>query len=72
MDILPILFNLRLYRHCHSRSLKRGQTLVEYALILATISIVAVVVLRSLGQHTASIYGSNNSTLDAALNYTGS
>jgi len=45
----------------------RGQTLVEYALILAFISIVAILVLQSLGTKTKQIYTSINSRLDTAM-----
>jgi Flp pilus assembly pilin Flp len=38
------------------RQLRRGQTLVEYALIIAVMSIVAIGVLISLGQQTKNIY----------------
>ena len=44
-----------------------GQTLVEYALILAFISIVAIVVLQSLGTKTKQIYTSINSRMDTAM-----
>ena len=33
---------------------KKGQSLVEYALILALVAIVVIVALTSLGQHTAN------------------
>ena len=41
---------LRRVIHC------RGQTLVEYALIIAVISIVAIAVLINLGQQVNSLY----------------
>ena len=46
---------------------RRGQTLVEYALILAFISIVAIVVLQSLGTKTKQIYTTINSRMDTAM-----
>jgi Flp pilus assembly pilin Flp len=45
---------------------KKGQTLVEYALILAFISVVAISVLIRLGQAVRSIYTSINSQLAVA------
>ena len=41
----------------------RGQTLVEYALILAVISIVAIGVMVSMGQQVKSVYSTINSTI---------
>jgi Flp pilus assembly pilin Flp len=41
----------------------RGQTLVEYALILAFISVVAISVLIHLGQQAESLYSTINTTL---------
>jgi Flp pilus assembly pilin Flp len=35
---------------------RRGQTLVEYALILAIISIVAIAVLLQVGQNVTAVY----------------
>jgi Flp pilus assembly pilin Flp len=46
---------------------RRGQTLVEYALILAFISIVAILVLQSLGTKTKQIYTNINSRMDTAM-----
>jgi Flp pilus assembly pilin Flp len=45
---------------------KRGQTLVEYALILAFISIVAISVLISLGKQIRGTYSMINSELTSA------
>jgi Flp pilus assembly pilin Flp len=39
----------------------RGQTLVEYALILAVISVVAIGVMISLGQQVKGVYSMINS-----------
>ena len=47
---------------------RQGQTLVEYALILAFISIVAISVLVSLGQHARSLYSMINSQVNSANN----
>ena len=49
----------------HSRS---GQTLAEYALILAFVSVVAIGVLMSMGNQTSVVYGSVNTQLKAAEN----
>jgi Flp pilus assembly pilin Flp len=45
---------------------KKGQTLVEYALILAFISVVAISVLISLGQRVKSVFTTISSQLSAA------
>lgn len=49
-----------------SRRLRKGQTLVEYALILAFISVVAISVLSSLGKQIRGTYTSINSELASA------
>lgn len=49
-----------------SKSGKAGQTLVEYAIIIALISIVAVVVLQSLGTKVTLLYSTINSRIDQA------
>ena len=45
---------------------KKGQTLVEYALILAFISVVAISVLISLGQSVRGAYTKISSSLASA------
>ncbi len=45
---------------------KSGQTLVEYALILAFISVVAIVVLQALGSKVSQVFSTINGKLDAA------
>jgi len=45
---------------------KKGQTLVEYALILAFISVVAISVLTSLGQQIKGTYTKISSALASA------
>ena len=45
---------------------RRGQTLVEYALILAIISVVAIGALVSLSQGIKGIYSSITSTISSA------
>ena len=45
---------------------KKGQTLVEYALILAFISVVAISVLISLGQSVRGTYTKISSSLASA------
>jgi len=47
---------------------KRGQTLVEYALILAFISVVAIAVLIALGKQVKSVF----TTISSQLAYAGS
>jgi Flp pilus assembly pilin Flp len=52
----------------------RGQTLVEYALILAFISVVAISVLINLGQNVKSLYTTIDSQVARApggANYSG-
>ncbi len=45
---------------------KKGQTLVEYALILAFISVVAISVLINVGKTIKSVFSTINSQLTAA------
>ncbi len=45
---------------------KKGQTLVEYALILAFIAVVAISVLLALGKTVTGVFSSVNSQLAAA------
>jgi len=49
----------------HRRS-RVGQTLVEYALILAIISLVAVGVMVNLGQNVNALYSKITSTVSSA------
>ncbi len=49
------------------RKQRRGQTLVEYALIHAFISIVAITVLIALGKSTGAIFSVVNSNLANAV-----
>lgn len=46
---------------------KRGQALVEYALILALISIVSISVLTAFGANLAHLYSTINSQLANAI-----
>jgi Flp pilus assembly pilin Flp len=48
------------------RKNKRGQTLVEYALILAFISVVAIIVLQQLGSKVSSVFSTVNQGLGSA------
>jgi Flp pilus assembly pilin Flp len=50
----------RMYRGLQSR---KGQSLVEYALILALIAVVAIVVLQGLGKKVNNTLSSVNSNL---------
>jgi Flp pilus assembly pilin Flp len=47
---------------------KKGQTLVEYALILAFVSVVAISVLINLGKAVKSVF----TTVSSQLSYAGS
>ncbi|MEZ0298418.1 MAG: Flp family type IVb pilin [Candidatus Methylacidiphilales bacterium] len=49
-----------------SRKGKSGQTLVEYALILAFISVVAIAVLRQLGTTVSSVFTKITTNLQQA------
>ena len=53
---------LRVMRSAH----RKGQTLVEYALILAIISVVAVGALVSLGNSVKGVYSSITSVVASA------
>ena len=53
----------KLARHLKN---KKGQTLVEYALILAFISVVAIAVLITLGNNVKSVFTSISSQLAKA------
>jgi Flp pilus assembly pilin Flp len=48
------------------RAYRRGQTLVEYALILAVISIVAIGVMINMGQQVKGVYSMISSTISSA------
>jgi Flp pilus assembly pilin Flp len=48
------------------RSSRQGQTLVEYALILAFIAVVAISVLLNLGRTIRGIFSTVNSQLEMA------
>ncbi len=49
-----------------TRLRKKGQTLVEYALIIAFVSVLAISVLRAVGAGTAQAYDQVNSQLQTA------
>jgi Flp pilus assembly pilin Flp len=46
---------------------EQGQALVEYTLILALVSIVAITILQVLGQDIAGLLGRVSSALESAL-----
>jgi Flp pilus assembly pilin Flp len=50
------------------RRSKRGQTLVEYALILAFVSVCAIAVLLRLGEQIKSVFTTISSQLSQAQN----
>ena len=60
---LPLL---RLARARLSRKSRQGQTLVEYALILAVIVIVCVGVITALGNKVIYVFSTITSLLDTA------
>jgi pilus assembly protein Flp/PilA len=45
---------------------EEGQAMIEYALILALISVVTIVVLRAIGVSVNSLFGKVSSALSAA------
>jgi pilus assembly protein Flp/PilA len=45
---------------------EEGQAMIEYALILALISVVTIVVLRAIGVSVNSLFGTVSSALSAA------
>jgi len=57
---------LHLAKSAAPAKLKHGQTLVEYALILAFISVVAIFVLQALGTKVTSVFSTINSKLATA------
>jgi Flp pilus assembly pilin Flp len=57
------MYPVVLRRSCSNRGPRRGQTLVEYALILAIISILAIAMLLQLSSNTRQIYSNINSQL---------
>ncbi len=61
------LVNASLKKHFRKRN-KRGQTLVEYALILAFVSVVAISVLINLGKQIKGVF----TTISSQLAYAGS
>jgi Flp pilus assembly pilin Flp len=49
------------------KKIRAGQTMVEYALILAFISIVAISVLNTLGNQVKAVFTRVSSTLNTAM-----
>ncbi|PTY01867.1 Flp family type IVb pilin [Verrucomicrobia bacterium LW23] len=54
------------FKSLKARKSKSGQTLVEYALILAFISVVAILVLQQLGGEITKVFGTIKSKLQEA------
>jgi Flp pilus assembly pilin Flp len=57
---------MKIMKNKQRRKSKRGQTLVEYALILAFIAVVAISVLLSLGKVVRGVFSTINSQLQVA------
>ena len=57
---------IQLKRHSRRHSSKRGQTLVEYALILAFVSVCAISVLIRLGAEVKTVFSTITSQLAVA------
>lgn len=55
----------------HSRRRERGQGMVEYALVLVLVAVVAIVALSALGNATQRVYGVIGGVLGAKYNTTG-
>jgi pilus assembly protein Flp/PilA len=57
---------LRIYAAIHARiEREEGQALVEYALILALIAIVSIVVLQAMGLNISRVFNKVNTQLSA-------
>jgi Flp pilus assembly pilin Flp len=56
----------RLFTPCGMRNGRRGQTLVEYALILAFIAVVAIGVLMAMGNSVKTTFAYTNVQLATA------
>jgi Flp pilus assembly pilin Flp len=67
MRLHPVMTNLKKSSPLWNKN-RKGQTLVEYALILAFISVVAISVLIRLGSEVKSIF----TTINSQLAYAGS
>jgi Flp pilus assembly pilin Flp len=64
-NVSKALLSLKLRALRYARS--KGQTLVEYALIIAIISVVAIGAMVSLGQNLTGTYSSINSKIASGL-----
>jgi Flp pilus assembly pilin Flp len=60
-------FGIRSLKHLRRQKNKRGQTLVEYALILAFISVVAIGVLLALGGTVSNVFTAVQSNMANAV-----
>ena len=56
---------VRYYLSQFARAAGKGQGLVEYALIIVLISIVAITIMTTLGSSITSVFSSANSALTA-------
>ena len=66
---VPVRISKGTWRSFDGRRVRRrGQTLVEYALILAVISIVAIGVLINMGQNIKGVYSTIDSAVEMAHN----
>lgn len=50
----------------HLKSTKKGQTLVEYGLILALVAIVVIAILTAMGGKLNEIFGKVNNALETS------
>jgi Flp pilus assembly pilin Flp len=61
----PMLDIIRFYLNQYARAAGKGQGLVEYALIIVLISIVAITIMTTLGTTITSVFSTANSALTA-------
>ncbi len=67
MNPFAVILKLVIATRCSARPVRRrGQTLVEYAIVLAMISILAVGVFAALGDRIALIFSAIDNILDTA------
>jgi pilus assembly protein Flp/PilA len=66
LQALTLLRHGKLY-YARLRDRQEGQALVEYSLILALISVVAIEALRLIGTDVNAVLGSVTDALDSAL-----
>jgi pilus assembly protein Flp/PilA len=61
------MLTLLLRMQARLQTAEEGQGMVEYALILALVSVVAIVILMGLGTQVTAVFSSASSSLGAAV-----